>query len=106
MPKYLVQASYTVDGLRGLQNDSGTGRRDAIEKTFKSAGGSADSVHFAFGDYDVIVIATLPDNTAATALAIAASASGLVKTRITPLLTAEEVDAALKKSVSYRPPGR
>jgi hypothetical protein len=30
----------------------------------------------------------------------------LVKTRATPLLTAEEVDAALKKTVAYRPPGR
>jgi hypothetical protein len=38
--------------------------------------------------------------------AIAVSASGLVKTRVTPLLTAEEVDAALKKTVAYRPPGR
>jgi hypothetical protein len=34
------------------------------------------------------------------------SASGLVRTRTTPLLTVEEVDQALQKNVSYRPPGR
>jgi uncharacterized protein with GYD domain len=106
MPKYLVQASYTIEGLRGLQNDSGTGRRDAIGKAFKAAGGSVECAYFAFGDYDVVVIGDVPDNTSAAALAIAVSASGLVKTRVTPLLTAEEVDAALKKTVAYRPPGR
>jgi hypothetical protein len=51
-------------------------------------------------------VSDLPDNTAASAVSVTASASGLVKTQITPLLTVEEVDAALKKSVSYRPPGR
>ena len=106
MPKYLVQASYTVEGLRGLQNDSGSGRRDAITKAFTASGGSVECAYFAFGDHDVVVIADLPDNVSATALAISVSATGLVKTRITPLLTAEEVDAALKKTVSYRPPGR
>ena len=106
MPKYLVQASYTVEGLRGLQNDSGSGRRDAIAKAFAAAGGSVEAAYFAFGDHDVVVIADLPDNVSASSVAITVSATGLVKTRMTPLLTAQEVDAALKKTVSYRPPGR
>jgi hypothetical protein len=33
-------------------------------------------------------------------------ASGLVKTRITVLLTPEEVDQAAQKSVDYRGPGK
>ncbi len=66
MPKYLVHASYTVKGLRGLQDDSGTGRRDAIAKAFAASGGSVESAYFAFGDYDVVVNADLPDNVAAT----------------------------------------
>jgi uncharacterized protein with GYD domain len=106
MPKYLIQASYTTDGLRGLQKDSGSGRRDAVAQAFQAAGGSLESMHFAFGDYDAIVIATLPDNVSAASLAITVSATGLARTRVTPLLAVEEVDAALKKTVSYRPPGR
>jgi hypothetical protein len=39
-------------------------------------------------------------------MSIAASASGLVRTRTTALMTVEEVDQALAKSVSYRAPGR
>jgi hypothetical protein len=35
-----------------------------------------------------------------------ASSSGLVRTKTTALLTAEEIDATLGKAVSYRAPGR
>ena len=53
----------------------------------------------------MIVIADMADNASAAALSLAVSAAGLVKTTVTPLLTVEEVDTALKKSVAYRPPG-
>jgi hypothetical protein len=39
-----------------------------------------------------------------TAIAIAVSASGLVRTRTTPLLSIEETDRALSWSVEYKPP--
>jgi len=106
MPKYLIQESYTTEGLRGLQKDSASGRRDAIAQLMKSAGGSLESVHYACGEHDIIAIVEAPDNTAMSAISIAVTAIGLVKTQVTPLLTVAEVDAALKKSVSYRPPGR
>ena len=106
MPKYLIQGSYTAEGLRGLQKDTASARRDAITQLVKSAGGSVECIYYAFGEQDVYCVVDLPDNTAASAVSVTASSSGLVKTQITPLLTVEEVDAALKKSVSYRPPGR
>ncbi|MGH7248623.1 MAG: GYD domain-containing protein [Pseudomonadota bacterium] len=106
MPKYLFQASYTAEGLRALQKDSGTGRREAAAQAMKSIGGTLESFYFALGEHDVYIIVDAPDNTAVSALAIAVSASGLVKTQVTPLLTVQEVDAALKKSANYRPPGR
>jgi uncharacterized protein with GYD domain len=52
------------------------------------------------------MIADLPDNTTATAFGLAGSASGLVRTRTTALVTVEEVDRALEKSVSFGAPGR
>jgi uncharacterized protein with GYD domain len=106
MPKYLFFGSYTAEGLRGLQKDSASARRDAIAQLVKSAGGSLECLYYAFGEQDLYCFIDLPDNIAASAVSVGASASGLVKTQITPLLTVEEVDAALKKSVSYRPPGR
>ena len=106
MPKYLIEASYTAEGLRGLQKDKASGRRAAIQKLTQSLGGKAEAVYFALGEYDVVVIADLPDTVTATAIALAVSASGLVRTRTTVLLTVEETDQALAKKFDYSPPGR
>ena len=106
MPKYLIEASYTAEGLRGLQKDKASGRRSAIQKLTQSIGGKVEAVYFALGEYDVVVIADLPDTVSATAIALAVSASGLVRTRTTVLLTVEETDQALAKKLDYSPPGR
>jgi uncharacterized protein with GYD domain len=105
MPKYLVQANYTGDGLKGLLKEGGSGRRSAIEKLFGSVGGKVEAFYYAFGDTDVFVIADVPDNVSAAALSLTVSAAGAATTKVTVLLTAEEVDAATKKTVSYRTPG-
>ncbi len=105
MAKYLVTASYTAEGLRGLAKDKASGRKAAIEAALKPLGGKLESVYYAFGDTDVFVVCDFPDNVSAAALGLAVSATGMVRTRTIPLLTIEEVDAALGKSVGYRAPG-
>ncbi len=105
MAKYLIQASYTAEGFRGVMKDTASGRKAAITKLAEGLGGKAECVYYAFGADDVIVVLDLPDNTTAAAVSIAVAASGLVRLRTTPLLTVEEVDKALKKSVDYKPPG-
>ena len=106
MPRYLVQASYTADGAAGLIKEGGTGRRDAVQKVLESAGGRLESMDFAFGSDDVIIILELPSNVDAAAVAIAVAASGALTTRMTVLLTPEEIDEATRRSVDYHPPGR
>jgi uncharacterized protein with GYD domain len=105
MPKYLLQASYTADGLKGLQKDKASGRKAAVNQAVETLGGRLETFYFAFGEDDVVAILDMPDNVSATGLALAVSASGLVRTRTTPLLTIEEADQALQKSVDYRAPG-
>lgn len=105
MPKYLIQARYTADGFSGLMRDSASGRRDAVAKLLESNGGNLEAFYFAFGEDDVILVADLPSNEAASAIAISVCATGVVKLCTTPLLTVEEVDSALKKRVIYRAPG-
>ena len=106
MPKYLIAASYSSEGLKGLQKDKASGRRAAITTAIEGVGGKLECLYYALGQDDAYIIADLPDNVAATAIGVATSAAGLVRTRTTPLLTVEEVDRALEKSVDYRPPGR
>lgn len=105
MPKFLVQISYTTEGVRGLQKEGGTARRAAAQKLVESVGGKLEVFYFAFGAADVIAIADVPDNVAAFATALATVASGTVKSQTTVLVTPEEVDQAAKKAVSFRPAG-
>jgi uncharacterized protein with GYD domain len=105
MPKYLVQASYSPEGIKGLIKDTAAGRKAALQTAVKAMKGKVESMYFAFGSDDVIVLIDAPDNTAAAALSVVASSSGLVKTRVTPLLTVEEMDAALALPSKYRAPG-
>jgi uncharacterized protein with GYD domain len=105
MPKYLVKASYTPEGIRGVMKEGGTGRRDTIDKLIQNMGGSMESFYFAFGDDDVYVIADLPDNSAAAAIAMAVNSTGAVRLSTVVLMTSDEVDEATRRSVDYRPPG-
>lgn len=106
MPKYLVQANYVGDGVKGLIKEGGSTRRAVVEKLFESVGGKVEAFYYAFGETDLFVIAEIPDNVTAASLSLTVNASGAATTRITVLLTSEEIDAAAKKSPSYRPPGQ
>ena len=105
MPKYLVQGSYTADGAKGLLKDGGSKRRAAVEEMAKSYGGKVEAFYYALGDSDVFVIIDGPDNVTAAAASLAVNAVGAVRLKTTALLTAEEMDQAAKKGVTYRPPG-
>ncbi|MEV7006239.1 GYD domain-containing protein [Streptosporangium sp. NPDC051022] len=105
MPKYLIQASYTVDGVKGVLRDGGTGRRQAVDRAVESAGGQVESAYFALGEDDIYVIVDLPSNTAAAAMNLTVAAGGGVTTRTVVLLTPEEVDEATRQQVEYRAPG-
>jgi uncharacterized protein with GYD domain len=106
MSKYLIQANYKGDGIKGLIKEGGSSRRAAVEKLFESVGGKVEAFYYAFGETDLFVIAEIPDNVSAASLSLTVNASGAATAKITVLLTSEEVDTAVKKSPSYRPPGQ
>jgi uncharacterized protein with GYD domain len=106
MPKYLFEASYTAEGLKGLLKDGGSKRRKDLQEAVKEMGGNLEAIYFAFGDEDVFSIVDMPDNVSATAIALAITCSGAARIKTVVLLTPEEVDQATKKSVNYRAPGK
>ena len=106
MPKYLLKAHYTAEGLKGVAEGGGSARRSVVQETIEGAGGSLETFYFAFGPTDAFVIADLPDNETVTAIALTVGASGAASVETVTLLTPEEVDAAAEKSVEYRPPGQ
>ena len=105
MPKYLFQSSFTAEGARGLLKEGGTNREAYLRALAESEGGKLEAYYFAFGETDVYTILEAPDNETAAALSLAVSASGAARVRTVVLLTPEEIDAAVKQGVSFRPPG-
>jgi uncharacterized protein with GYD domain len=106
MPRYMVRASYSVEGEKGLMTKGGTARKDALEKAITGLGGTMEAFYFAFGEDDVFIIAELPDNASAAALSLTAGAAGGVASLSTiVLLTPAEIDDAANTPPDYRPPG-
>ena len=105
MSKYLVQFSYTTQGLQGVIKEGGSARREATRQLVESLGGKLEAYYFSFGKEDGIIIADLPDNSSMASAALIAAGTGAVATKTTVLLTPEEIDQAVRRSGKYRPPG-
>jgi len=105
MAKYMLIGSYTAEGAKGVLKEGGSARRDAARRAIESAGGSLESFYLGFGSDDYYVTADLPDHAAAAAAALTVSASGSSRARTIVLLTPEDIDAASKVTIAFRPPG-
>ena len=105
MPKYLVSVSYSAEGAKGLRQDGGTKRREVAGHAVESVGGKMEAFYFALGDDDAYVIVDAPDYATIAAASIAINASGAVRTKTVALLSPEDIDNAVKKTVNYRAPG-
>ena len=106
MPKYLIEANYTPDGLKGVLDKGGTARREAVEKMLADIGGTLESFNFAFGATDAYVICDVPDNVTAAAIGMMVGSSGMAGAKTTVLLTPEEIDRAATVKATYIPPGQ
>ncbi|MEU2423212.1 GYD domain-containing protein [Streptomyces sp. NPDC007851] len=105
MPKFLIQASYTPEGAKGLLKEGASGRRAAVDRVVAGLGGTVEAMYFAFGEDDLVCVLDLPDSVSMAAASLSVKASGALRTRATPLLTLDEVDEAARRQVDFRPPG-
>ena len=106
MAKYLIKASYSVEGAKGLLEQGGSARREAVTKMIEGLGGTVESFYYAFGEPDAYTIADVPDAVTAAAISLTVNAAGAAAISMTALITPEEIDQASRKSVAYRPPGQ
>ena len=108
MPRYMVQAAYTAEAAAAFANkpqDRVAGVRALMERL----GAQLDNFDYCLGDYDVVVTYTAPDDTTATAIALAVTAAGHVKAyKTTKLLSPEEFLEASRKAsgMDYQGPSR
>jgi len=106
MAYYLFQAAYTSEAwatlLKKPQN-----RFEVVRAAIEKLGGSLEGGWFAFGEYDLVLIAQFPDNSKSAAFALATAAGGALKSaKTTPLMTFDEGLEAMKHAskTGYRPP--
>src|SRR5205085_10748967 len=78
MPKYLYMGCYTRETWTKLL-DNPEDRTAAVQKLAEAVGGRLESIYWAFGADDFVVIAEAPDDTAAAAISLAVGASGSVE---------------------------
>ena len=105
MPKYLLEVSYTLEGLKGLRAEGGSARVAAVKAATEAVGGKIESFYFAFGENDAYLIVDYPDAVTAAGTMLAVSAAGGARVRTVSLITPAEVDAGVKMESIYRPPG-
>lgn len=105
MAKYLVQGSYTTEGVQGLMKVGGSSRSAHFEQITKTLGGTVEAFYYAFGTDDVVSIVELPGDVEVAALSLGIAAGGAFRPRVTVLVTPDRVDEAVKKDIGYRAPG-
>jgi uncharacterized protein with GYD domain len=105
MAKYMLNASYSVEGTKGLIKDGGSARRAAVQKTIEGVGGRLECFYYTLGEPDAFAIVEVTDAVTIAAVSLAINATGGAHVATTVLLTPEQIDEAAKKTVSYRSPG-
>jgi uncharacterized protein with GYD domain len=104
---YLVRFSYTPEAWKKLVENP-EDRRGPIAALVEAVGGKLHGLWYAFGEQDGVVLVEAPDNVAAAAVSVTASASGTIKsTQMTVLLTVEELTESLQRAAAlpFEPPG-
>jgi len=80
--------------------------RQVAQRAVESVGGKLEALYFTFGDHDFVGVVDVPDNVSAAALSLAVSSAGGSNFKTIVLLTPEEMDQAVRKEISFTPPGR
>lgn len=107
MPVFMYQAAYESESW-AAQMKNPKNRVESVGRLMcESVGGRLIGGWLCFGDYDLVIVADVPDNKSMAALALAVGAGGAIKSSKTTLLlsgddgvTALEKAAAIAKSYS------
>lgn len=107
MQDYRIQISYTPEAVATLVANP-QNREEMARSLIEKLGGKLKGIWNSLGDYDLVEIATLPDDESAAALSMAILAGGAIKiSRTTPLLSLNDGMEAMEKAskLEYKPPG-
>ena len=99
MPHYMLQFAYTPESWAAQVKNPEARIETVGEKVCKAAGGKLVGAWYCFGEYDAVLIAELPDNESASALSLATTAGGALKSaKTTVLMTGSQGVSGMKKA--------
>ena len=108
MPHFMIRWQFTSTSAKALvgKPHDRTGAAKALVEGF---GGKLNSYYLALGEFDGVAICEFPDNKAAVACSMSATATGgFSRFETTTLVTAQEAEAAMKQAnqtkTGYKPP--
>jgi uncharacterized protein with GYD domain len=107
MPKYLLLFKYSPEGAKGFLKEKAAPRETEIRKTFDRLGGKVEAFYWATGgEHTGALVVNLPDAPTLAAFSAVAQATGAFDVAVTTeLVSSSELDQALAKTITYRPPG-
>ena len=108
MALYMVQAAYTAEALATMAKKP-QDRSVPVRELLQKLGGQLVAFYFCFGEYDVVALFEAPDDTTATALALAVASPGHLKAyKTTKLFTVQETMEAMRKAggLAFQGPSR
>ena len=108
MPLYMYQAAYTPESWAAQIKNPQNRVETVGPQLCQAVGGKFVGGWLCFGDYDLVLIADVPDNESMAAVALGVAAGGAIKaSKTTVLMTGTEGEGALKKvdavAKAYKP---
>lgn len=95
MATYIALSNFTDQGIRDVKNS--TKRADAVKEAAKKFGVSMTHIYWTLGSYDLVSVIEAPDETSATAFALAIGSAGNVRTQTLRAFSRDEINGILGK---------
>jgi uncharacterized protein with GYD domain len=98
MPVYLSQVAYTAEHFAAMTKQP-VDRTEAVRAIGEKLGCRLVSFYYSFGDYDGVTIFEAPDETAMTAVLLAAIGAGHIRAiKTTQLLAPKDAVEAMRRA--------
>ena len=88
MPTYISMLRYTQQGISTVK--TAPARIDAAKEAYRKAGGELKSIYLTLGQYDLVVIAEMPNDEAVGRMALSLGAQGNIRSETMRAFTEAE----------------
>ena len=88
MPTYISMLRYTQQGISNAK--SAPARIDAAKEAYRKAGGELKAIYLTMGQYDLVVIAEMPNDETVARMALALGSQGNIRSETMRAFTETE----------------